>query len=591
MAHSSPAGGSVRRGKALIAGWFSFEYGSATAGDVLAAEVVHGWLDDLGFACDVASVPPFEGDVDWRHVDPNDYTHVVFVCGPFNPDVYETEFLARFADCRLIGINLTLPVPPSQWNPFDLLIERDSPAGARPDIAILSQRPLVPLIGVILVEDYEGSQVRVAEANAAVDRLLNATTGVRVPIDTRLDANENGLRTQAEVESAIARLDAVVTTRLHGTVLALKNGVPPLVIDPEAGGAKLRRQAERLGWPVCFNVDAMTDGALRDSLAYCLTADARARARDCAEAARRDAEREIRAAFTAALAQPSALEQAFAARRARGSNPGAAYPAGPDAPAQGKRLAASGTLATTFERVVDGARTLRGHALAALPTRMARRPRVGRVRFGDLRRTEPISREFGYDRGLPVDRHYLEGFLERHAADIRGRVLEVGGNEYTRRFGGAAVTRSDVLHVDENNTAATIIGDLAAAPHIPESSFDCIILTQTLQLIFDLHAAVDTLHRILVPGGILLATVPGITQNDNDEWAQQWYWSFTDLSVRRLFEARFPCNHVETESWGNVLTSTAFLHGLAVEELDPPELGIRDPQYPLLITLRARKAQ
>jgi SAM-dependent methyltransferase len=214
---------------------------------------------------------------------------------------------------------------------------------------------------------------------------------------------------------------------------------------------------------------------------------------------------------------------------------------------------------------------------------------VGRVHLGDLRRTEPFSREFGYDRGLPVDRHYIEHFLERHVRDIRGRVLEVGGSEYTTRFGGAAVTRGDVLHVAAGNPSATIVGDLAAAPHIRDDSFDCIILTQTLQFIFDLGGAVATLHRIMAPGGTLLATVPGITQNDDDEWARTWYWSFTELSARRLLATRFPADAVDVEAWGNVLTSTAFLYGLAAEELRPAELAVRDPQYPMLITMRARK--
>ena len=87
-------------------------------------------------------------------------------------------------------------------------------------------------------------------------------------------------------------------------------------------------------------------------------------------------------------------------------------------------------------------------------------PPVGRVSFGNLRRVTPISREFGFDRGLPVDRYYIENFLTHHADDIRGRVLEIGDNSYTRRFGGDHVTKSDVLHVVEGNPQATIVGDL-----------------------------------------------------------------------------------------------------------------------------------
>jgi SAM-dependent methyltransferase len=217
-------------------------------------------------------------------------------------------------------------------------------------------------------------------------------------------------------------------------------------------------------------------------------------------------------------------------------------------------------------------------------------PPVGWVRFGSLRRVTPISRSFGYNRGLPVDRYYIERFLALHAADIRGRVLEVGDNSYTYRFGSDHVAKSDVLHVVEGNPQATIIGDLASAEHIPSNSFDCIILTQTLHLIYDVRAAIATIHRILAPNGVALITFPGISQISLDEWSKRWYWSFTTLSARRLFTDMFPINDVKVEAHGNVLAATAFLYGLATQEMRRKELDIHDPQYELLITVRAVKS-
>jgi hypothetical protein len=216
-------------------------------------------------------------------------------------------------------------------------------------------------------------------------------------------------------------------------------------------------------------------------------------------------------------------------------------------------------------------------------------PPVGRVRFGDLRRLTPLSREFGYDRGLPVDRYYIENFLACHRDDIRGRVLEVGDDSYTRRFGGARVSTSDVLHVTDGNPTATIIADLTRADHIPSQVFDCIILTQTLHLIYDVRAAVHTLYRILKPGGVLLATVPGISQLSTDEWADSWYWAFTLRAVQRLFMEIFAPDNLQADAYGNVLAATAFLNGLAVEELRREELDASDPHYQLLITIRAVK--
>ena len=215
-------------------------------------------------------------------------------------------------------------------------------------------------------------------------------------------------------------------------------------------------------------------------------------------------------------------------------------------------------------------------------------PRVERVDFGNLRRLEPVSRHFGFDRGLPVDRYYIEAFLGRHAADVRGRVLEVGDDAYTRRFGDGRVTRRDVLHVDAKDPNATIVADLAAGDAIPGAAFDCVILTQTLHLVYDVRAALATLRRILRPGGTLLATFPGLSQLPYDVWRDTWYWGFTTRAARRLFAEAFPDAEIEIESHGNVLAATAFLQGIATEELERFELDHRDPSYELLITARVR---
>jgi glycosyltransferase involved in cell wall biosynthesis len=238
-------------------------------------------------------------------------------------------------------------------------------------------------------------------------------------------------------------------------------------------------------------------------------------------------------------------------------------------------------------RVVGGARRLRVSRAGA--SRSPARPEVGGFRFGHLRRLEPVSRHFGYDRGAPVDRYYIERFLRERSADIRGRVLEIGDDAYTRRYGGDRVKVRDVLHVRDGYPGATIIGDLAAAPGIPSSCFDCVILTQTLHLIYPVSAAIQTLCRILRPGGVVLATVPGISQTSADEWAATWYWSFTPSSIGRLFRARFAPEGVEIEAHGNVLAAVAFLQGIAAGELAQAELDHRDPRYPLLITVHARK--
>lgn len=213
------------------------------------------------------------------------------------------------------------------------------------------------------------------------------------------------------------------------------------------------------------------------------------------------------------------------------------------------------------------------------------------IEFGALHRTEPISRHFGYDRGLPVDRHYIEQFLGRYREDITGRALEIGDDSYTRQFGGDRVTMRDILHVHEGNPKATIISDLSSSEGIPSDAFDCAIITQTLHLIFEPVTALRTLHRILKPGGVLLATVPGITPMSVDEWSTTWYWSFTRSSVRRMCASVFGEKAVQVAAYGNVFAATCFLEGIAVEDVTTAELDVRDPSYDVLITIHAQKSR
>ena len=214
---------------------------------------------------------------------------------------------------------------------------------------------------------------------------------------------------------------------------------------------------------------------------------------------------------------------------------------------------------------------------------------VNEVQFGSFRRLTPISRDFGCDRGRPIDRYYIENFLAKQEQDVRGRVLEIGENSYTRRFGRERVTQSDILHVVEGEPQATIIADLASADHIPSNSFDCIILTQTLQLIYDVRAALRTIRRILKPSGVLLATFPGISQTYDHEWSSTWYWNFTSVSACRLFEEAFSPENVAIEAFGNVLAAMSFLHGLSVDELSTDELDYREPGYDVTLAVRAIK--
>jgi len=203
---------------------------------------------------------------------------------------------------------------------------------------------------------------------------------------------------------------------------------------------------------------------------------------------------------------------------------------------------------------------------------------------------KPVSNIFGLDRGTPIDRLYIEHFLKTHNVDIKGKVLEIAESTYTKKF-GINVDDSQVLHFDKSNNQATIVGDLSAPHDLPEGIVDCFICTQTLNFIYDVKSAIVGCHKLLTDGGVFLGTVAGLSQisrYDMDRWGD--YWRFTDLSIRKMFEEVFGEGHVEIKIYGNALAATAFIQGLAVEDiLSVKKLMQEDNNFQLIIGIRAVK--
>jgi peptidoglycan/xylan/chitin deacetylase (PgdA/CDA1 family) len=211
------------------------------------------------------------------------------------------------------------------------------------------------------------------------------------------------------------------------------------------------------------------------------------------------------------------------------------------------------------------------------------------IDWGDFRRLLPVSPNWGWDRGVPIDRHYIERFIESYRADIRGAVLEVQEANYTTRFGGERVTQSDVIDIDVSNPSANITGDLRNLRAVASGSYDCIILTQTIHVIDDMRSVVREAARVLKPGGSLLVTLPCASRVCLEYGRDGDFWRVTEAGARRIFLEAFPSSSLEVRSFGSVLTNVAFLEGLAAHELSPEELEFHDPFYPLLVGVRAQR--
>jgi len=221
-----------------------------------------------------------------------------------------------------------------------------------------------------------------------------------------------------------------------------------------------------------------------------------------------------------------------------------------------------------------------------------------------LERVEPLSRNYGFDRGwgfkttgwgFAVDRYYVEKFLYQNRQYVKGRILEIGEDVYATRYAQLNETALEkpiveTLHIDGTEKDVVIIGDLTKPETLPENRYDCFVCTQTFHVIYDIPKALEGSYRLLKEGGVMLATVAGISQIcrcDMDRWGD--YWRFTNKSLELLFkETKF--SHVEIVPMGNVMSACAFLQGMVVDELPKRELlDVMDKDYQLLIGIKAVK--
>jgi SAM-dependent methyltransferase len=201
------------------------------------------------------------------------------------------------------------------------------------------------------------------------------------------------------------------------------------------------------------------------------------------------------------------------------------------------------------------------------------------------RSLEPISKNHGYDRGTPIDRYYIEKFLEQNKNLIKGRCLEVTDNYYTMKYGRGKVTKSDALDIKKSNRRANIHDDLRKLNKVKSNTYDTVILTHVLGLIDDIDAAIKEVYRILKPSGSALVVV-GSSGSYNPRTD---FWKFTQNSLRLLFAKCFKNENMEVTSFGNVLSSQYHLVGLAAEEMSPEEIDYHHPRYTIIIGMVAKK--
>lgn len=254
--------------KILVVGWFSFDSPDNTAGDLLAKETAVKWIEEAGYDYDVAvPYPQLRDEIPTRSINQAQYIAVVYVCGPLISTPI-SAFMQQFKKMKRITLNVSIVESSDLSDDFDVIIARDGRGlPTNPDISLLTITPKTPVVGLMYVgyqREYPTQQ------HYAVEHLVSEVVAEMdlavVPIDTRLPHNKHGLTSISQIESVISAMDIVITTRLHGSILALRNGIPAVAIDSVPGGAKVLAQMQGIGWPLAYCIDQLNKKVLKDAI-------------------------------------------------------------------------------------------------------------------------------------------------------------------------------------------------------------------------------------------------------------------------------------------------------------------------------------
>lgn len=262
--------------KVLITGYFSLPLSTNTAGDLMVVNTICKMLDDMDVAYDVVvekNVIEVKHAIRLSDANVDDYTALLFTCGPLVEAPELQTIINKFQKLKKIAINVSvIDAHKNALKMFDSVIPRDSSEEVNIDLALGYPLKSTMVCGIIYVgpqqEYFNQKHNEVAEIINSVTHSMDIAT---VFIDTKLPYNEFGLKSIHEVHSVIQKMDFIITTRLHGSILSLMSGVPFIAIDPVPGGAKIKKQLDLIGWKYCYTADEITKDLLIETIKELLT--------------------------------------------------------------------------------------------------------------------------------------------------------------------------------------------------------------------------------------------------------------------------------------------------------------------------------
>lgn len=260
----------------LLFWWGSYGFkGGPTLGDLLAVNNLSSRLGKLGLDHAVVSHTElkFSGHLlvdDVYAIRPA--RKFVFVCGPITENRELGDLLSIHRAATKIAAGVSVLANHAKMNRrFDRIVGRDGSDPSHFDLAVaetvapIQDAPL-KTAGICLrgpQDEYGADRKGMSlQAEAVFREIMSKNQLQPVVIDTVLSAQNDAAMIDANLQSS----DIIMTTRMHGALLALAAGKPVIAIDQVPGGAKVTAVIEKTGWPYVFKAEAVSAEAIQSVL-------------------------------------------------------------------------------------------------------------------------------------------------------------------------------------------------------------------------------------------------------------------------------------------------------------------------------------
>lgn len=208
----------------------------------------------------------------------------------------------------------------------------------------------------------------------------------------------------------------------------------------------------------------------------------------------------------------------------------------------------------------------------------------------------PLTRNFGFYRGTPIDRYFINkwiyDFLDEIDSGNKLKGIEIGGFDYlkynSKKYLANELVPKRELKKSKDSLCINLNEPINKDFKLKEK-YDFVICTQVLHVLENDINGLRIIYKLLKKGGLIIGSTAGtinpISIYDYKRWG--CYRGYSDQGLKSILEKTgFEC---QIETFGNFALAYEILNGAVVEDIDQSLFKENDEIFQILHLFKAYK--